>query len=231
MLRLYVALLDVQEPAGGAARDDRPAPSEAADYIAEHVWPAVVAATIAAGPPALAAAVRRPVASPAEAVAAWLAGESQPAVPEYLARAASAPVLETLGAAALVPPPSPRRGACPRCGGPPQLSYLAASGETLLTTPRRLLCARCGGSWIHEWLGCPACGEHASAKRPRFADDERLPALSVDACESCRRYLIAVDGRRDEAAVPVVDELVALPLDLDARERGFTKIAPNLMGI
>jgi FdhE protein len=53
----------------------------------------------------------------------------------------------------------------------------------------------------------------------------------VDACESCRRYLIAVDGRRDEAAVPVVDELVALPLDLDARERGFTKIAPNLMGI
>jgi hypothetical protein len=28
----------------------------------------------------------------------------------------------------------------------------------------------------------------------------------------------------------VVDELAALPLDLVARERGFTKIIPNLMG-
>jgi formate dehydrogenase maturation protein FdhE len=40
-----------------------------------------------------------------------------------------------------------------------------------------------------------------------------------------------VDGRKDPGAVPVVDELAALPLDLYARERGFTKIAPNLMGI
>ena len=31
--------------------------------------------------------------------------------------------------------------------------------------------------------------------------------------------------------MPVVDELVALPLDLYAQERGFTKIMPNLMGI
>jgi formate dehydrogenase maturation protein FdhE len=40
-----------------------------------------------------------------------------------------------------------------------------------------------------------------------------------------------VDGRKDPAAVPIVDELVALPLDLHVRERGFSKIVPNLMGI
>jgi len=40
-----------------------------------------------------------------------------------------------------------------------------------------------------------------------------------------------VDGRKDPAAVPVVDELVALPLDLHMRELGFAKIVPNLMGI
>ena len=230
MLRLYAALLDVHEPASRAARDDRPAADEIAGYVAARVMPAVVAATIAAGPPVLAEVMRQPRGEPIAAVATWLAGERQPPVDEYLARAASAPVLESLGPAGSLPRSS-RPAGCPRCGGPPQLSYLAESGETLLTAPRQLLCARCGGWWIHERLSCPACGEQSSTRRSTFADDERLPALSVDACETCRRYLIAVDGRKDPAVVPMVDELVALPLDLEARERGFAKIAPNLMGI
>jgi FdhE protein len=230
MLRLYAALLDVHEPASRAALDDRPAPAEMAGYIAARVMPAVVAATVDAGPPGLSRAAREPLGSPTTTVAAWLAGERQAQVAEYLARAASAPVLEALGR--LVPLPRSRsdRG-CPRCGGPPLLAYLADSGETLVTAPQRLLCARCGGAWIHERLSCAGCGERSSAKRSIFSDDERMPALQVEACESCRRYLITVDGRRDAAAVPIVDELVALPLDLHARERGFVKIAPNLMGI
>jgi formate dehydrogenase maturation protein FdhE len=52
-----------------------------------------------------------------------------------------------------------------------------------------------------------------------------------DGSDTCRRYLVTVDGRKDPAAVPIVDELVALPLDLHVRERGFSKIVPNLMGI
>ena len=100
-----------------------------------------------------------------------------------------------------------------------------------MTAPRHLLCSRCGGSWIHERTACPACGERSTAKLPIFADPERLPTLRADACETCRRYLITVDGRKDPAAVPIADELVALPLDLHARERGFAKIVPNLMGI
>jgi formate dehydrogenase maturation protein FdhE len=105
------------------------------------------------------------------------------------------------------------------------------SGESLLTAPRHLLCSRCTGSWIHERTACPSCGERSTGKLPIFADTERFPALRADACETCRRYLITVDGRKDPAAVPIVDELVALPLDLHVRERGFSKIVPNLMGI
>jgi FdhE protein len=229
MLRLYAALLDVHEPAARAARADRPAPDGLAEYVATRVMPAIVAATLAAGPPALARAVRDDLGPAAAAVAAWLDGAPQPPVEEYLARAASAPVLESLGAVAALPRPRRERG-CPRCGGAPQLSYLAESGETLLTAPRQLLCCRCGSAWVHDRLTCPSCGERSSAKRPIFSDEKRLPGLSVDACETCRRYLITVDGRQDGAAVPIVDELVALPLDLYARERGFAKIAPNLMG-
>jgi FdhE protein len=52
----------------------------------------------------------------------------------------------------------------------------------------------------------------------------------VDACDACRRYMLAVDLRKDAAAVPLVDELAAIPLDLFAKERGLTKVVPNLMG-
>jgi FdhE protein len=54
--------------------------------------------------------------------------------------------------------------------------------------------------------------------------------MRIEACETCRCYLLNVDIAADPTAVPVVDELAALPLDLYARERGFSKIIPNLMG-
>jgi hypothetical protein len=229
MLRLYEALLDVQEPACRDARGERPGPEALPGYVAARVVPSIVAATIAVGPAALAEALRGAAGDREAAVRRWLAGESQPAVEEYVARAATAPVLEALGAAGLARPATD--GGCPHCGGRPQLSYVTEAAEELLTPPRRLLCCRCGGSWVHERMACPGCGERTSARLPIFADDERMPALRADACESCHRYLITVDGRKDPAAVPEVDELIALPLDLHARERGFAKIVPNLMGI
>jgi len=233
LLRLYEALLDVQEPAFLTARDDRPDPAGLAAYTA-RVLEEIAGATQAAGPPALAAAVgeRLREGQPAKLVSQWLAGERQAPVDEYLARAATAPVLEALGPAAGVAC-SGRLGerGCPRCGGLPQLSYLTDAGETLVSGPRMLLCCRCGESWIHQRMTCAACGEESTTKLPIFADGDRFPHLRADACQTCRRYLITIDLRKDAEAVPVVDELVALPLDLYVKERGYTKIVPNLMAI
>ena len=234
LLRLYEALLDVQEPAFLKARDDRPEPGRLAAYAAGRILGEVAAATITAGPPALAAAVRDRLrdARPDEFVNRWLAGERQDAVDEYLARAAAGPVLEALGPAAGDACSRGRaEGGCPRCGGLPQLSYLTDASETLVSGPRMLLCCRCGESWIHQRMTCAGCGEDATNKLPIFADAERFPHLRADACEQCRRYLITIDLRKEPEAVPVVDELVALPLDLYVKERGFTKIVPNLMAI
>ena len=94
-----------------------------------------------------------------------------------------------------------------------------------------LECCRCGESWIHQRMTCAACGELSAGKLPIFTDPDRFPHLRADACETCRRYMITVDLRKEPAGVPVVDELVALPLDLYAQERGFAKIVPNLMAI
>jgi len=94
-----------------------------------------------------------------------------------------------------------------------------------------LECCRCGESWVHQRMTCAGCGEQTTAKLPIFTDPDRFPHLRADACETCRRYMITVDLRKEPEAVPVVDELVALPLDLYAQERGFAKIVPNLMAI
>ena len=65
---------------------------------------------------------------------------------------------------------------------------------------------------------------------PVLADESRFPHLRADACDTCHAYLITVDLRKDPAAVPLVDEIAALPLDIEAAERGYTKIARNVMG-
>jgi FdhE protein len=233
LLRLYEALLDVQEPAFLSARDDRPNPDRIAVYSG-RIMQRVAEATAAAGPSALAASVgeRLGAVEPAELAARWLAGERQEPVDEYLARAATAPVLEALGPAARDACTGRRdeRG-CPHCGGRPQLSYLTDGGETLVSGPRMLLCCRCGESWIHQRMTCAGCGEDTTSKLPIFSDSERFPHLRADACETCRRYVITIDLRKDAEAVPVVDELTALPLDLYVKERGYSKIVPNLMAI
>ena len=234
LLRLYEALVDVQESAFLRARDDRPEPGRVAGYATERIMRNVAEATINAGPPALAAVVQDRLRDgcPAELVSRWLAGERQDAVDEYLARGASAPVLEALGPAAAQAWPGERaERACPRCGGLPQLSYLTDAGETLVSGPRLLLCCRCGESWAHQRMTCAGCGEESTSKLPIFADAERFPHLRADACETCKQYLITIDLRKEPQAVPVVDELVALPLDFYVKERGFTKIVPNLMAI
>jgi len=59
----------------------------------------------------------------------------------------------------------------------------------------------------------------------------RFPHIRVEACETCSRYLLGIDLMRDVHAVPIADEMAALPLDLYAQERGMTKIVPNLMGV
>jgi FdhE protein len=192
---------------------------------------------------------------PRDIVERWILGGEQPLVDRFLARASLGPVLEAVDAStrrACVGPRDTRH--CPECGGPPQLSYFAPAQEDMATGPRYLLCARCGASWGYPRMTCAGCGEDSSAKLTIFSElgtssGERgsvvrglphgntpakhpavFPHMRVEACESCRRYLLSIDLVSDPQAVPLVDELAAIPLDLYARDRGFTKITANLMG-
>jgi hypothetical protein len=254
LLTLYLALLPVHEEVWSAARESPPPPAELPRWAAARVLPAVVEATMAAGPAALREAVQERLAEGGaeRALAAWLAGAELDPVDRFLARASLAPVLEALGeraGAACAPTPNGDGGEhCPRCGGLPQLSCLESSGDSLVAGRRTLLCARCGWSWQFSRSVCPACGESEEDKLLVYAehlqgavsgngkgkaDPDTAPAfphLRIAACSTCSRYLIEVDMAGDGRAVPEVDELAALPLDLHASDQGLTKVTPNLMG-
>jgi hypothetical protein len=240
VLALYLALLDVQEQAAAAVSAAEPLRG-----AVSAVLPAVVEATAAAGPRALAdAAQARLRRGGAEAMlAAWLDGGELESVDRYLARATLAPLLEALPSLrARGPGPSGGRR-CPECAGLPQLSWLGASGESLVAGRRHLLCSRCHASWAVPRGDCAACGGpltvHAEGGTEAAVGERAaaqlegavFPQLRLEGCERCRRYLLGVDLGRDARAVPEVDELAGIPLDLYAGERGLQKVTPNLMGM
>ena len=259
LLDFYGALLAVQQDAFDDARSASPPVAGLIAYVAEMVVPGVVDVSVSAGPVKLRDAVahRLETTDPRDFVAAWIRGEDQAMVDRYLARASVGPILEALGpeaAASCIGVRDQRH--CPSCGGPPQLSYFALPAEDLAAGGRFLLCARCHDSWGYARMTCPGCGEDASSRLPIFNEEgttsgERgsvvrglqgrldlgvaghkavFPHIRIEACDTCRHYLLNIDLAADLAAVPVVDELAALPLDLYAREQGFSKITPNLMG-
>jgi FdhE protein len=66
-------------------------------------------------------------------------------------------------------------------------------------------------------------------KLPSFQSDNH-PAARIEACEICRRYVKSIDLSVDGRAIPEVDDLVSLSMDLWAAGEGFTRIEPGLAG-
>jgi len=226
MLRLYQALTVVQEPAHRI-----PSPQNIASFAVGRLLPGVIDVTVELGPRALRDGVVAVYASAnlEELIQRWLDQDPLNPFETYLARASASPLLESLA----VTPSNAGGGSslqCPACGGLPQLSYFAVSGEALVSGPRYLVCARCSHNWVFSRMTCAACGEHETHRLPIYQEGEYMPHMRADACESCHRYLLTIDLRKDARAIPIVDELAGVPLDLYAQERGMTKITPNLLG-
>jgi formate dehydrogenase maturation protein FdhE len=235
-------------------------PNAVAAFAARHVMPLVIEASVADGPAALQQGTLERFGSidPEATCRAWLRGEFLSPVDAYLARAATAPLLAVLGMHAGKACEGARgERACPNCGGLPQLAYIAASAEDLVTPHRYLECSRCASSWAFTRLTCAGCGELETSKLLVFnelgaleaelsgnvvlgtdasqaarvhAEDARMPHVRIDGCTTCSHYLMTIDLRREPRAVPVIDELAALPFYVYARERGLAKIVTNQLG-
>jgi hypothetical protein len=105
-------------------------------------------------------------------------------------------------------------GHCPICGWEPDFAVITPSAD------RRLICGRCLAQWAFSALACPFCANDDRSLITSFAT--RDGKYRVSACDVCKRYLKAYDGR--SAARPVmvaVDTIATLPLDAAAMQRGY----------
>jgi FdhE protein len=114
---------------------------------------------------------------------------------------------------------------CRICASLPVVATLREEGQG---ARRTLVCSLCFTEWDYLRIQCPACKENRFDALPVYTAD--VPANArIDACDSCRTYIKTIDLTRDGLAVPTVDDLASLPLDLWARERGYQRLYPNLL--
>jgi len=124
-------------------------------------------------------------------------------------------------------PPIGTPSTCPLCGGKPAVGALRPEGDG---AKRSLICALCGTEWDYRRIVCPACGEEEVNKLAIYTA-KQFKHVRVEACDTCRGYLKTVDLTKDGHAVPVVDELATVPLDLWAAEHSYQKLRTNLLGL
>jgi FdhE protein len=148
---------------------------------------------------------------------------------DYLSRAILRPYVELLRSLRVAPDRTHSRGHCPFCGGAAWISA-RRDGATMEGARRTLGCALCGQEWLFERILCASCFEEDPHKLPSFRD-EKNPAVRIESCDTCHRYIKSIDLSEDARPIPEVDDLATLAMDLWAQERGLTRIEPGLAGI
>ena len=116
---------------------------------------------------------------------------------------------------------------CPFCGSKPQLAVLRPEGDG---GKRFLVCSLCATEWVFRRVLCPNCAEENKDKLPIFIAKE-FDYVRIDACDTCRTYIKSIDLTKNGNAIPVVDELATVSLNLWAQENNYQKLQANLFGV
>lgn len=94
---------------------------------------------------------------------------------------------------------------------------------------RHMVCTLCGHSEEITRIGCSYC-LHKNPERIKILVDE--DDIRVELCELCKSY---IKSFKDEVyrrfRDPNLIDVMSLPLDVVAQERGFTRRSPNAIGI
>jgi formate dehydrogenase accessory protein FdhE len=145
---------------------------------------------------------------------------------ELIGRVLVDPYAALLAGKQVVPTGETAGNLCPKCEGRPVVGVLRIEGDG---GKRFLVCAFCGTEWEFRRIYCAYCGETKEESLPVFVA-EKFPQIRVEACDTCRHCIRTVDLTKDGNAIPVVDDLAAIPLALWAEEYGYVRIHGNLLG-
>ncbi|MGD1091924.1 MAG: formate dehydrogenase accessory protein FdhE [Bryobacteraceae bacterium] len=159
-------------------------------------------------------------------LAEWTGTPPESEHARFFARAVVQPFAESLamrGTVATESTPS----TCPFCSAKPVVAVLRGEGGG---GKRWLLCCMCATEWAFRRLVCPNCGEEDKTRLPVYTTPE-FKHVRVEACDSCRTYIKAVDLTVDGHAVPVVDEIASIALNIWAAEHDYSKLESNILGM
>ncbi len=119
------------------------------------------------------------------------------------------------------------RNTCPVCGSKPSVSFLMDTEDW--EGARFLRCSLCLTDWLYTRTTCAVCGNNDDNKLHYFVTQE-IKHIEVQVCGECNHYIKLIDLRKDGFAVPDLDDLASVSLDLWAGERGYIKVEKNLLG-
>jgi len=104
---------------------------------------------------------------------------------------------------------------CLCCGAEPNFAYLDSEGT------RILICSRCRTQWRFKRTGCPYCG-NIDPKTLHYYPAGEKKHYRLYVCDSCKRYLKAIDQRIVGTDIDLVAEpILTWSLDKAAREKGY----------
>jgi formate dehydrogenase maturation protein FdhE len=115
-------------------------------------------------------------------------------------------------------------GRCPVCSAKPALSAIEMESQ------RKYFCSFCGTVGSYMRIGCPGC----PAEGPQdvtIITLEGEEGMRADTCGKCRRYVKTFESSMTEAHSMDSLDIMSIPLDIIVQEKGFTRHAPNPVGI
>lgn len=105
-------------------------------------------------------------------------------------------------------------GHCPVCGSMPIMSDLREKEGF-----RYNICGFCHAEYHVPRLQCPFCLEKDMARLEHYEAKEE-PGVRINACKTCNMYIKQTDFRNlDRAALPLIDDLESLSMDVVARDK------------
>lgn len=225
LLGFYAHIAGFQKSFYDDLQRTRPAPG--LEVVTKRI-PDLLNVVVRHGPPSLSEAAAQCAKNEhrwREMLSSTDAADSDP-VDLFFARALLQPYTEYLASRADIAL-NGTRPECPFCAEKPVVAVLRGEGDG---AKRSLVCWQCSTEWTFRRILCPSCGEENKDKLPVYTASD-LDYVRVEACDTCGTYIKAIDLTKNGLAIPVVDELASVALDVWADEKGYVKLMPNLLAL
>lgn len=115
-------------------------------------------------------------------------------------------------------------GRCPVCHAVPSLAFLTPEEG------RTLSCSYCSNRGKWHRIGCPHC-ENRDARKLEIIEIEQEKGFRIDLCNECKNYLKTIDAGLLKEYTPGLLDIISIPLDILAQNRGYKRRSPNPLGL